>query len=431
MRHAPIPAALFIENRARLAKSLVPNSIAFVNANDILPTNADGSLRLVPNSDLFYLTGVQQEESILVIYPDADDPKHREMLFLRETSDLIAIWEGHKLTKDEARQLTGIQQIHWVSEFPSLYRRLMCEADHVYLNSNEHKRAMCEVETRESRFVARVMQEYPLHQYHRLARELHRLRSVKSDLEVQLIREACALTRTGFERVARFVRPGVTETEVEAEFIHEFTRGGGGFAYTPIIASGANACVLHYIENDRPCGDGELLLLDVAAQRSCYMSDLTRTIPVNGRFTPRQRQVYDAVLRVLRGCSAGLRPGKRVREWQKEAEEMIERECVNLGLLTVEQIRRQTADKPAFKEFFMHGVGHPIGLDVHDVGLTTEPMQEGWVMTVEPAIYLPKEGFAVRLENDVVVKAGGNVDLMADIPIEAEAIEELMASSKH
>lgn len=430
MRHAPIPAALFIENRARLAKSLGPNSIAFVNANDILPTNADGSLRLVPNSDLFYLTGVQQEESILVIYPDADDPKHREMLFLRETSELIAIWEGHKLTKDEARQLTGIQQIHWLSEFPSLYRRLMCEADHVYLNSNEHKRAMCEVESRESRFVARVMEEYPLHQYHRLARELHRLRAVKSDLEVQLIREACALTRTGFERVARFVRPGVTETEVEAEFIHEFTRGGGGFAYTPIIASGANACVLHYIENDRPCGDGELLLLDVAAQRACYMSDLTRTIPVNGRFTPRQRRVYDAVLRVLRGCSAGLRPGKRVREWQKEAEEMIERECVNLGLLTMEQIRQQAADKPAFKEFFMHGVGHPIGLDVHDVGLTTEPMQEGWVMTVEPAIYLPKEGFAVRLENDVVVKAGGNVDLMEDIPIEAEAIEELMASSK-
>lgn len=427
MRHAPIPASLFVENRARLIRQLRPNSIAFVNANDILPTNADGTLRLVPNSDLFYLTGVQQEESILLLYPDADDPKHREMLFLRETSELIATWEGHKLTKDEARQLTGIARVHWLSEFPSMYRRLMCEADHVYLNSNEHKRADCRVETREARFVREVRNEFPLHQYHRLARELHRLRSVKSATEVQLIREACALTRRGFERVARFVRPGVNEMEVEAEFLHEFTRAGGSFAYTPIIASGTNACVLHYIENDRPCADGDLLLLDVAAQRACYQSDLTRTIPVNGRFTPRQKDVYNAVLRVLRGCIHGLVPGRRIRDWQKEAEEMVERECVNLGLLTLAQIKDQDPEKPAFKEFFMHGVGHPIGLDVHDVGLTTEPMAEGWVMTVEPAIYLPKERMAVRLENDVLVRAGGNVDLMADIPLEVDEIESLMA----
>jgi len=427
MRHAPIPTSLFVENRARLARRLLPNSIAFVNSNDIFPTNADGTLRLVPNSDLFYLTGVQQEESILVLYPDAEDPKHREMLFLRETSELISIWEGHKLTKDEARKLTGIDRVHWLSEFPGIYRRLMCEADQIYLNSNEHKRAQCEVETRESRFVKQVQNEYPLHQYHRLARELHQLRSVKSDIEVRLIREACDLTHRGFERVARFVRPGVNEMEVEAEFLHEFTRAGGSFAYTPIIASGANACVLHYIENDRPCADGDLLLLDVAAQRACYQPDLTRTIPVNARFTPRQRKVYDAVLRVLRGCIDGLAPGRRIRDWQKQAEDLIERECVDLGLLTLQQIRDQDPEKPAYKEFFMHGVGHPIGLDVHDVGLTTEPMQEGWVMTVEPAIYLRKEGFAVRLENDIVVRAGGNVDLMADIPLDADAVEALMA----
>lgn len=427
MRHAPIPPSLFVENRARLARRLLPNSIAFVNSNDIFPTNADGTLRLVPNSDLFYLTGVAQEESILLLYPDAEDPKHREILFLRETSELISTWEGHKLTKEEARILTGIERIHWLSEFPGIYRRLMCEADQVYLNSNEHKRAQCEVETRENRFVQQVQRDFPVHHYHRLARELHRLRSVKSDLEVQLIREACALTRRGFERVARFVRPGVNEMEIEAEFLHEFTRAGGSFAYSPIIASGANACVLHYIDNDRPCADGELLLLDVAAQRACYQSDLTRTIPVSGRFTRRQRDVYDAVLRVLRGCIAGLAPGRRIREWQKEAEELIERECVSLGLLTLPQIKNQDPEKPAFKEFFMHGVGHPIGLDVHDVGLTTEPMQEGWVMTVEPAIYLPKEGFAVRLENDVVVRASGNVDLMDDIPLDADAVEALMA----
>lgn len=427
MRHAPIPTSLFVENRARLVQRLLPNSVAIVNANDILPTNADGTLRLVPNSDLFYLTGVQQEETVLVLYPQADDPKHREMLFLRETSELTAIWEGNKLSKEEARRLTGIERVHWLSEFPALFRRVMCEADHVYLNANEHKRAHCDVETREARFVREVQREYPLHQYHRLARELHRLRSVKSPTEVELIRQACALTRQGFERVARYVRPGVNEMELEAEFLHEFTRAGGSFAYTPIIASGANACVLHYIENDRVCADGELLLLDVAAQKACYQSDLTRTIPVNGRFTSRQRKVYDAVLRVLRSCIAGLAPGRRIRDWQKEAEEMVERECVELGLLTTSQIKAQDPDKPAFKEFFMHGVGHPIGLDVHDVGLTTEPIEEGWVMTVEPAIYIRKEGFAVRLENDVLIQAGGNVDLMADIPLEADAIEALMA----
>ncbi len=427
MRPAPIPASLFIANRARLVQQLLPNSIAFVNANDLLPTNADGTLRLVPNSDLFYLTGVQQEESILLLYPGADDPKHRELLFLRETSDLIAIWEGHKLTLDEARRISGIQQVHWLSDFPGLFRRLMCEAEQVYLNSNEHKRAHCDVETREARFVKFVQKAYPLHNYHRLARTLHRLRSVKSEPEIQLIRDACALTKRGFERVARHVRPGANEMELEAEFLHEFTRVGGSFAYPPIIAGGANACVLHYIENDQPCADGELLLLDVAAQKACYQSDLTRTIPVNGRFTSRQRRVYDAVLRVLRACSRGLVPGKRVREWQKEAEQMIERECVDLGLLTPQQIRDQDPEKPAFKEFFMHGVGHPIGLDVHDVGLTTEPMQTGWVMTVEPAIYIRKEGLAVRLENDVWIRDGGNVDLMADIPLEADAVEDLMA----
>ena len=427
MRHAPIPATLFSENRARLIRRLVPNGVVFVNANDILPTNADGTLRLVPNSDLFYLTGIAQEESLLVLYPDADDPKHREMLFLRETSDLIATWEGHKLTKEEARRVTGIACIHWLSEFPALYRRIMCEAEHVYLNANEHKRAQCEVETREARFVKRVLAEYPLHQYHRLALELHRLRAVKSDLEIQLIRNACALTKRGFERVSRFLRPEVNEMEIEAEFIHEFTRAGGSFAYSPIIASGVNACVLHYLENDQPCRDGELVLLDVAAQLGNYQSDLTRTLPVNGRFTPRQRQVYNAVLRVLRGCCIALVPGKKTRDWQKEAEEMIERECVHLGLLTPAQIKGQDPNHPAYKEYFMHGVGHPIGLDVHDVGLTTEPMQEGWVMTVEPAIYLKKEGFAVRLENDVLIRAGGHVDLMADIPIEADDIEALMA----
>ncbi|HEX7859270.1 MAG TPA: Xaa-Pro aminopeptidase [Verrucomicrobiae bacterium] len=426
MRYAPIDPKLFVENRQRLKGMLLPNSLAVVNANDVLPTNADGSLPLIPNADLFFLSGVEQEQSILLIYPDADDEKHREMLFLRETNEDLAIWEGHKLTKDEARKVSGIQQIHWLQDFPRLFHRLMCECEHVYLNSNEHKRAVVEVETREARFVADTMRNYPLHDYHRLARVMHKLRVAKSDVEVQLIKRASQITKQGFERVLKVAQPGVSEMEIEAEFAHEFIRNGARFAYTPIIASGKNSNVLHYITNDQVCRKGDMLLLDVAANYANYNADMTRTIPVGGKYSRRQKQVYNAVLRVLRGSIDGLKPGKRWKEWQKEAEQLIEKECVDLGLLKMTDIKKQDPDKPAVKKYFMHGVGHPLGLDVHDVGLVTEPMQEGWVMTVEPAIYIPDEGFAVRLENNVLIKASGNVDLMADIPIEADQIEDLM-----
>ena len=418
-----IDPKLFVENRARLKGLMLPNSLAVVNANDVLPTNADGALPLVANTDLFYLTGVEQEESILLIYPDADDEKQKEMLFLRETSEELAIWEGHKLTKEEARKVSGIERVHWLQDFPRLFHRLMCEWEHVYLNRNEHKRAVVEVETREARFVAETLRRYPLHDYRRLARLMHQLRVKKSEVEVELIRKAADITRHGFERVLKLARPGVSETEIEAEFAHEFIRSGGGFAYTPIIASGKNSCVLHYITNDAVCRKGDLLLLDVAAKYANYNADMTRTIPVSGKFTGRQKQVYNAVLRVLRASTDGLRPGRKWKEWQKEAEELIEKECVDLGLITPAQIKKQEPDKPAFKKYFMHGVGHPLGLDVHDLGLVTEPMQEGWVMTVEPAIYIREEGFGVRLENDILIKESGNVDLMADIPIEAGEIE--------
>lgn len=427
MRHAPIDPALFIQNRSRLTRLLLPGSIAIVNSNDILPTNADGSLRLVANSDLFWLTGVNQEETVLLLFPDADDPKHREMLFLRETSELIAIWEGHKLTREEARKRTGIQEVHWVSELPGLLRRLMCEAEHVYLNTNEHKRSVSEVETRDDRFIQQLQAQYPLHSYQRLARLLHMLRVTKLPAEVDLLQKACDLTQRGFERVARKVKPGISELDLEAEFIHEFTRGGGGFAYTPIIASGANACVLHYIENDQLCKNGDLLLLDVGASYANYNADLTRTIPVNGRFTRRQRQVYNAVLRVLKSQTDGLVPGKKWSQWQKECEVSIEKELVDLGLLTTREIRKQDPNKPAYRKYFMHGCGHPLGLDVHDVGLLSRPFEEGWVMTVEPAIYIREEGLAVRLEDDILIRRNGNLNLMADIPLEADDIEALMA----
>ena len=426
MRYETIDPKLFVENRERLKKLLMPNTLAVVNANDVLPTNADGVLAMVPNADLFYVTGIEQEQTILLLYPDADDEKQREILFLREPAAEMETWEGHKLTKEEARERTGIKQVEWLGEFPRLFHRLMCECEHVYLNANEHKRAVIEVETREARFVADTRRRYPLHDYHRLARLMHQLRAVKSGPELALIRRACAITAAGFERVLRFVKPGVSEREVEAEFAHEFIRSRARFAYLPIIAAGANACALHYISNAGVCRRGQLLLLDVAASYANYNADMTRTIPVSGRFSRRQKRVYNAVLRTLRALSKSLAPGKKWKDWQKEAEQTIERELVELGLLTTREIKRQDPDKPAFKKYFMHGTGHPLGLDVHDVGLTTEPMQAGWVMTVEPAIYVKEEGFAVRLENDVLIGEKENTNLMADIPIEAEEIEERM-----
>lgn len=427
MRHDPIPSELFVTNRDRLRQLLLANSLAVVNANDILPTNADGTLVMRPNSDLFYLTGVEQEESILVLSPNAPDEKLREVLFLRESTPLMETWEGHKLTKEEARKLTGIQTIKWLGEFPRVFRQLMCEAEHIYLNTNEHKRAVVEVETRDARFIRQVQAQFPLHDYRRLAPVMHQLRVVKSEPEVALLQRAGDVTDKAFRRVARFVKPGVKEYEVEAEFAHEFIRERCGFAYSPIIGTGRNALALHYLENAAECRKGDLLLIDVGAAYANYNADMTRTIPVSGRFTRRQRQVYNAVLRVLRQSIKNLVPGKLHKDWQKEAEQLIERELVGLGLLTPRQIKQQDPENPAFKKYFMHGLGHPLGLDVHDVGFTTQPFQPGWVMTVEPAIYIPEEGFAVRLENNVLIgEDGDNVDLMAHIPIEADDIEALM-----
>lgn len=430
MRYSAVDQKLFIGNRERLKKLLLPNSLAIVNANDIPPTNADGTLAMPPNADLFYLSGIEQEQSILFIYPEADDEKHREVLFLREPAPDVEVWEGHKLTKSEARQLSGIRHIEWLSEFPRIFHRAMCDCEHVYLNSNEHPRAIIEVESRDARFVAETRRRYPLHDYQRLARLMHRLRAVKSKLELTLTKTAADITEKAFRRVLRLVRPGVHEFEIEAEFAHEFIGNGARFAYLPIIAAGPNACALHYVTNASRCENGDLLLLDVAASYGNYNADMTRTIPVNGRFTRRQRQVYDAVLRVLRASIKALVPGKKIKDWRAEGEKLIEKELLNLGLLTPRDLKRQDPEQPAFKKYFMHGLGHPLGLDVHDLGFTNEPLQPGWVMTCEPAIYIREEGLAVRLENDVLVTENGPVDLMANIPLEPDEIERCMAKPK-
>jgi Xaa-Pro aminopeptidase len=426
MKSVPIPAELFVNNRARLVKRLLPHSVAILNSNDIMPTNADGSMGHLQNADLFYLTGVHQEETILLLAPDAFDPNHREVLFVRETNENLVIWEGHKLTKEQAAAVSGIKTVKWLSEFPMVFRMVMCEAQNVYLNTNEHQRAATEVETRDSRFITECQRKYPLHHYHRLAPMLHELRVVKSPQEVAAIQAACDLTGKGFRRVCKFVKPGVNEAEIEAEWAHEFIRAKGTFAYSPIVASGANNNVLHYVQNDQVCKAGELVLLDVGAGLGNYMSDLSRTIPVSGRFTRRQRQVYDAVLRVFRQMTKAMVPGKTMKDLRAECELMIAEECVGLGLLKASALKKQTPENPAARPYFMHGVSHPIGLDVHDVTYNHFKIAPGWMLTCEPGIYIKEEAFGIRLENTILVTENGQMDLMKDIPIEADEIEGLM-----
>jgi Xaa-Pro aminopeptidase len=426
MRHLPIDPALFSENRKRLTKMMAPNSLAVVNANDQMPRNSDALSTIVPQTDLFHLSGIEQEETILVLCPGSYDEALREVLFIRESSELLKIWEGYKLTKPDAAKISGIRNVKWLSEFESVFHRLMCEIDTAYLNSNEHPRASVVVETRDARFIAECKRRYPLHRYERLGRLMYKLRGVKTKREIELLRKAAAVTGKGFRRVAQMVKPGVMEYEVQAEFAHEFLRNRCDFAYTPIIASGANSCVLHYVQNDQECKKGDLLLLDVGASYANYNADCTRTIPVSGRFTKRQRQVYDAVLRVQRASIKSATVGKLHRDWQKESQVMMNEELLKLGLLKRSDIKNQSEEEPACRKYYMHGLGHSLGLDVHDYGQTQEPFSEGWVITVEPGIYIAEEGFGVRLENDIVVRKGGAEDLFQDIPIEAEEIEELM-----
>jgi Xaa-Pro aminopeptidase len=427
VRYEPIPSQLFIGNRGRLRGLLKPNSIVIVRANDIYPTNADGSMAFKQNSDLFYLTGVDQEDTVLVMMPDAVDPKDREILFVKETSEHIAVWEGEKLTKEGARAATGIERVEWSHTFDATLHRLVPQADQIYLLTNEHLRATVVVETANDRFIKDCQRRYPLHRYERLAPLMHRLRITKQPTELKILQRACDITEAGFRRVLGFIKPGVGEWEIEAEFLHEFVRRGSrGFAYGPIIGTGKNACVLHYVDNDTRCQDGEMVLMDVAAEYAGWASDLTRTVPVNGKFSPRQRQVYEAVLRMLRGANGILRPGLRPLEYQQQVMEMMELELVGLGLIDAKAARDQGPDKPLVKKYFMHGTSHHLGLDVHDVAPPHEPYAEGMVFTIEPGIYIREENLGVRLENDVLIGKDGNFDLMGHIPIEADEIEALM-----
>lgn len=428
MRYTDLPASLYIKNRKKLVNLLSPeNSIAVLHSNDILPTNADGTMRFRQNNDLFYLTGIDQEETILLLCPDFPNEQMREILFIRETNEQIAVWEGHKYTQEEAFAVSGIKNIQWVQNFESVFNSLMALSEHVFLNTNEHLRAEVRVETRDARFINSCKKKYPLHQYRRLAPLMHNLRSIKESEEIAQLQLACDITEKGFRRILDFVKPGVMEYEIEAEYIHEFLMNRSkGFAYEPIIASGASACVLHYVENNRECRDGDLLLFDVGAEYGNYNADMSRTIPVNGRFTKRQKEVYNAVLRVQRSAMNLLRPGINIQDYHKEVGRIMEGELLTLGILDQTDVKNQDPSKPLYKKYFMHGTSHHLGLDVHDVGTMYHPIAPGMVFTVEPGIYLPDERLGIRLENNIVIQENGYQDLMKNIPIEAEEIEYLM-----
>ena len=428
MKYHQINSELFIKNRHNFASVMKPNSLAVFNSNDIYPVSADSTLPFEQHRDIFYLSGVDQEESVLLLFPDCPNEKHREILFVRETNDHIAVWEGAKLTKKAAFEISGIKTVYWLQDLEKILFELSTYCDTFYINTNEHYRANVETETREDRFTKWLLAKYPAHSVAKSSPIMHRLRSVKDPIELDLMQQACNITEKGFRRILDFVKPGVWEYEIEAELIHEFVRNRSkGFAYSPIIASGNSANVLHYMENNQECKSGDLILLDIAAEYANYKSDLTRTIPVSGKFSDRQKAVYNAVNYVKKEATKLLVPGTLWKEYHLEVGDIMTSELLKLGLLDKADVQNEDKDWPAYKKYFMHGTSHHIGLDTHDYGLLHEKMQANMVFTVEPGIYIPDEGFGIRLEDDVVVQEKGEpFNLMENIPIEADEIEDLM-----
>ena len=429
MRYEKLSSTLFIKNRAKLIELLPPKSMVIISSNDIMPTNADGTMGFKQNSDLYYLSGLDQEETLLILYPDAPEDQYKEIAFVKETSELIEIWEGHKFTKQEAIEISGIKNIQWTSNFEQVLKTIIYSAEQIYLIDNEHIRNSSLVETQNDRLNLEIKEKYPLHKIERLAPLLNVIRMQKETIEIEALQKAIDITEKAFRRILKFTKPGVFEYEVEAEFIHEFIKNrSNGFAYTPIIASGSNACVLHYIENTLACKDGDMLLLDVGACYANYNADMTRTIPVNGRFTKRQKQVYEAVHDVLNFATQMMTSGTYWVDYQKEVEKYTESKLIDLGLFTRKEVENQDKNQPLFKKYFMHGVAHHLGIDVHDVWDKYKPFASGMVLTCEPGIYIREEGLGIRLENNLLITDKGAVNLMNNIPIHWEEIETLMNS---
>lgn len=407
---------------------LKPDSVAIIHSNDEYPMNGDQCFSFKQNSDMFYLTGLDQEKCILTLFPDHPLESMREIVFTVRTSDLMVTWYGHKYTLEEASKVSGVKTVKWLDEFEDIFRDLMCRATNVYLDANENNRFSTEVPTRDVRFSQRIASEYPLHKLKRLAPLVTSLRMCKQKVELDTMRKACEITHHAFNRVLSTLRTGMMEYEVEAEITYEFIRrGAGGHAYAPIVASGKNACILHYISNDKPCKDGDLLLLDFGADYAYYAADLSRTIPVNGKFSKRQKDCYNAVLRVLKSAKKLIVPGTSIDKINAEVARMMEKEMIGLGLFTQKDVKNQNPANPLYFKYYMHGNSHFIGLNVHDVGLKQTLLKPGMVLSCEPGIYIQEEGIGIRIENDIVVTAKGPVDLMKDIPVEVEDIERLMA----
>ena len=427
MKYLPINSQLFIKNRGLFINQLPINSTAVFNANDIMPTNADGTMPFRQNNDLFWLSGVDQEESILVISPQHPDKNMREVLFLKETNQHIAVWEGAKLSKEEAFKTSGIKTVFWTSQFESKFKEIISKTEDLYLNKNIHSRSASDVQTRDDRFRIMVSNKFPNKKIKEVAPIMHNLRVIKSSYEIELMQNACDITEKGFRRILPFIKPGIMEYEIEAELAHEFlSNRSNGFAYQPIIGSGRSSCVLHYISNNKKCNDGDILLMDFGAEYANYASDLTRSVPVNGRFSSRQKDVYNSVLYVMKEATKMLTPGTLFKHYNKEVGRLMELELIKLKLLDKHDVQKQDLNKPLYKKYFMHGTSHYLGLDVHDVGNLEWEMKEGMIFTCEPGIYILEEELGVRLENDVLVTQNGPDDLMKSIPIEIEEIESLM-----
>lgn len=427
MKYSKIDPRLFVKNRQRFSKQLKPNSIAILNSNDFMPTSADGTHPFVQQTDLFYLTGIDQEETVLVVCPGASEKKQKEILFIKETNEQIAIWEGQKHSKATAQDISGIKTVYWTSELEGILRPLIFQSENIYLNTNEHLRAAAAVESRDMRFLKWCRQVFPLHHYERLAPIMHDLRAVKSPPEIQLIKEACAITGKAFRRLLGFIRPGVWEYEVEAEIVHEFMRNRSrGPAFETIVASGTDSCTLHYVKNDKQCKRGDLVLIDFGAEYANYAADVTRTVPVSGKFSKRQKEVYNAVLKIQKAAIQMLKPGNSLEVLQEKVAKLVEAELIHLGVLKRSDIKNQPKDSPLYKKFFPHGTSHHLGLDVHDYGDKYRKFEPGMVFTCEPGIYIRDESIGVRIENDILITRKGPVDLTEGIPREVEEIEELM-----
>jgi Xaa-Pro aminopeptidase len=427
VRYDAINPELFIKNRSNLSNQLKKNSLAIFHSNDEMLRNGDCFFPFRQNSDLFYLSGIDQEQSILLLFPDCPNPSYREILFVLKTSEKIKIWEGSKYSKKQATKISGIKTVFWLENFENIFKLLTNGVENIYVNQNEHDRVKSEVDSRNIRFTRKLKNQLPAHNFERVTPIITSLREIKSSFEIDIVKEACKITEKGLLRVLDFIRPDVWEYEIEAEVTHEFiVNKSNGHAYNPIFASGQNACILHYINNNQQCKNGDLILMDFGAEYANYASDLTRTIPVNGRFSKRQKEVYDSIRSVMVRAIDMMNVGTLLDEFNKEIGKLIESELIQLGLLSRLEIKKQDSDNPLYKKYFPHGTAHFLGMDVHDVGNRYSPFKSGMVLTCEPGIYIPEEGIGIRIENDILISKDGPIDLMSSIPIETEEIEELM-----